>query len=103
MPLPVIDMLRKAIQEKRAVSIRLKGEPSFRLCHPHGLCILSTSSRVVVCWQLSGHSGSGTLPGFRHLGFDKCEEIILLEERFTSHPEFDPTQKMYRKWLLKIE
>ena len=103
MAIPTIEILRKAIQEKRVVSIRLKGDPSFRLCHPHGVCILSTSTRSIVCWQLSGHSGSGTLPGFRHLGFDKCEEVILLNENFTINPEFDPTQKMYRKWLLKVE
>jgi len=103
MAIPIIEVLRKAIREKIVCSIRLAGEPSYRLVHPYGICILSTSKTSIVCWQLSGHSGSGSLPGFRHLSFVRCEDIVLLEEKFSVRAEFDPSTKMYRKWLLRVD
>lgn len=56
----------------------------------------------MVCWQKSGFSVKGQAEGYKNLQVEKCENVMVLNKKFTKRRDFNPKDDQYGVWLFHI-
>lgn len=92
----------EAIRLKCKVELNYKGD-GLRIVCPHAVYI-STSGKIRVdSYQLSGYSShSKESPHWRPFDIAKITEFKILNETFSTVPEYDPLSHKYSNAIVKI-
>ena len=94
--------LWRAAQERKVCKVKMNAETFVRTIHPYGICQSSRNKIVLVCWQVSGVSQSGSIPGYRNLILQNCEGVEILETTFEKQKDFNPEDRIYKDWVFHI-
>lgn len=69
-----------AIKAKKMISFNYKGYP--RVVEPHAHGISTAGNYCLRCYQVSGGSSSGKVPGWKIMTTDQINGISVSQERF---------------------
>lgn len=98
----ITKQLWAAATSRNICSVKLMGENGYRMIHPHGIFMSKQRKLTICCWQKSGFSSKGNTEGFKNLSLENCENVMVLNKRFTKRREFSPTDGQYGEWLFHI-
>jgi len=88
-----------AVRGHRVVELRYGGREA-RVVHPHAVYRSASGGLFVDALQVSGHSRSGSLPGWREFALMRIVDLRVLDARFEPDPEFNRGSERYRHGLL---
>jgi hypothetical protein len=98
----ITKQLWTAATSRHICSLKLAGEEGFRLVHPHGVFMSQHKKLTIACWQRSGFSEKGVAEGYKNLSLEKCENVMVLNKKFTKRRDFNPEDEQYGEWLFHI-
>jgi len=98
----ITKQLYSATTARSICSIKLMNEDGYRLIHPHGVFMSSQKKLLIACWQKSGVSGQGISEGYKNLSLEQCENVMVLNKKFTKRRDFNPKDDQYGEWLFHI-
>ncbi len=79
----ILKLLVKAIQERRCIAIRYRGQRAIRIIEPHAVYTSEHGEVTVDGYQTRGYSESGRMPPFwRPFRLKKITAISVLKEPF---------------------
>jgi hypothetical protein len=88
----MIELLCKAIQEKRVLIILYKGQG--RIIEPHLTGQKRSGNDALSAWQVGGYSESNRQPPWRNYLLSEIENIQVLDQFFDNPREgFNPNDK----------
>ena len=91
-----------AATSRSICSVKLIGENGYRTVYPHGIFMSKQKKLTMVCWQKSGFSAKGQPEGYKNLQVEKCENVMVLNKKFTKRRDFNPKDDQYGVWLFHI-
>lgn len=88
-----------AVRAHRVVELCYGGKEA-RVVHPHAVYRSASGGLFVDCLQVSGHSRSGSLPGWREFALMRIADVRVLDAQFEPDPEFNRGSDRYQHGLL---
>ena len=104
-PANILQILSRAIKERRCVAIRYQGQRPVRVVEPHAIYSDEQSQLMLDAYQIRGHSSSGRpLPFWRPFRVKKIDEIEILKNVFTPRTVegFSAARLKYKNGLVAI-
>lgn len=101
----ILQLLAKAVREKRCLAIRYHDQTEIRVIEPHAIYTADNTEIMVDAFQTRGYTASGRPPPFwRPFRVKEIGAASLLNEPFTvRHSEgFNASRSRYRKGLIAI-
>lgn len=101
----ILQLLAKAVREKRCVAIRYHDQSDIRVIEPHAIYTADNSEIVADAFQTRGYTASGRPPPFwRPFRIKEISSVSLMDEGFTvRHAEgFSTNRSRYQKGLIAI-
>jgi hypothetical protein len=98
----ITNQLWEAANARSICSLKLKGEETHRLVHPHGIFRSKQKKLAIVCWQKSGFSEKGASSGYKNVSLEKCETVMVLNKKFVRRKDFNPDDDQYGEWIFHI-
>jgi len=101
----ILQLLTKAIREKRCVAVRYHDQRHVRVIEPHAIYTHESGELVMDAFQTRGYSSSGRPPPFwRPFRLKKISAISSLKENFETRLQegFSPDKDRYRKGLVAM-
>jgi len=74
--------IKNAVETRTILKFSYDGEP--RVVEPHACGISIAGNDVLRCYQISGGSVSGTVPGWHLMKQSKIENLIVTDSHFDS-------------------
>ena len=72
----------QAIKDMRVLTFQYDGH--FRKIEPHAYGITTADNEAIRCYQTSGGSNSGTVPGWHLMLVGRISSLVVTEETFSS-------------------
>jgi predicted DNA-binding transcriptional regulator YafY len=104
-PANILQILSRAIKERRCIAIRYQGQRSVRVVEPHAIYSDEQSQLVLDAYQIRGHSSSGRpLPFWRPFRVKKIDEVEILKNVFMPRTAegFSAARLKYKNGLVAI-
>ena len=104
-PTNILQMLTKAIRERRCVALRYQDQRSVRVIEPHAIYSDEHSQLMLDGYQIRGHSSSGRpLPFWRPFRIKKIADVEVLKEVFMPRTAegFSAARLKYKNGLVAI-
>ena len=104
-PANILQILSRAIKERRCIAIRYQGQRSVRVVEPHAIYSDEQSQLVLDAYQIRGHSSSGRLlPFWRPFRVKKIDEVEILKNAFLPRVAegFSTARLKYKNGLVAI-
>ena len=101
----ILQLLTKAVREKRCLAIRYHDQTDIRVIEPHAIYTADNTEIMVDAFQTRGYSASGRPPPFwRPFRVKEINAASLLSEAFTvRHSEgFSASRARYQKGVIAI-
>ena len=101
----ILQLLVKAVREKRCLAIRYHDQHEIRVIEPHAIYTADNTEIVVDAFQTRGYSASGRPPPFwRPFRVKEIGVASLMNETFTvrSADGFNTSRSRYQKGLIAI-
>ena len=101
----ILQLLAKAVREKRCVAIRYHDQSDIRVIEPHAIYTADNSEIMADAFQTRGYTASGRPPPFwRPFRIKEISSASLMDEVFTvRHTEgFSTNRSRYQKGLIAI-
>ena len=96
----MLNLLKRAINEKRRIAFQYQGNP--RTVEPHLVGINSKLNEALRAFQTGGKSTSGRLPAWKMFLIKDIENIEILNEVFEINPQFNPDDKQMKSILFRV-
>jgi hypothetical protein len=96
-------VLERATKERIVCRAYFLGEDEARIIHPYGIFRSSKGDFMIACWQEGGFSNGSKIPAFRNFDLNSCDWIELLDRKFISAKQFNPSAPMYHEWVYHID
>jgi predicted DNA-binding transcriptional regulator YafY len=104
-PPNILQILSRAIKERRCIALRYQGQRSVRVVEPHAIYSDAESQLMLDAYQIRGHSSSGRpLPFWRPFRVKKIDEVEILKTVFMprSAEGFSADRLKYKHGLVAI-
>lgn len=104
-PTNILQVLTKAIKERRCVAIRYQDQRAVRVVEPHAIYSDEHSQLMLDAYQVRGHSSSGRpLPFWRPFRIKKIVDAEVLKEVFMPRTAegFSAARLKYKNGLVAI-
>ncbi|HEY8555082.1 MAG TPA: WYL domain-containing protein [Burkholderiales bacterium] len=104
-PPNVLQVLTRAIRERRLVALRYQDQRAVRVVEPHAVYTDEYSQLMLDAYQVRGYSSSGRpLPFWRPFRVRRIATVELLKETFQPRTAegFSPSRLKYRNGLVAI-
>ena len=104
-PANILQILSRAIKERRCIAIRYQGQRSVRVVEPHAIYSDDQSQLMLDAYQIRGHSSSGRpLPFWRPFRVKKIDEVEVLKNVFVPRTSegFSAARLKYKNGLVAI-
>jgi hypothetical protein len=101
----ILQLLTKAVREKRCLAIRYHDQTDIRVIEPHAIYTADNTEIMVDAFQTRGYSASGRPPPFwRPFRVKEINAATLMNEAFVArHNEgFSASRARYQKGLIAI-
>ena len=101
----ILQLLAKAVREKRCVAIRYHDQSDIRVIEPHAIYTADNTEIMADAFQTRGYTASGRPPPFwRPFRIKEISSASLMDEVFTvRHAEgFSANRSRYQKGLIAI-
>ncbi len=101
----VLEILKRAIEDRRCVAVRYRGQQSVRVVEPHAAYTNDAGELVVDCYQTRGFSASGRRPPFwKRLRLKHIGAISVLKQAFEPRllEGFSANKARYKRGLVAI-
>lgn len=101
----VLKTLKKAIENRRCLAVRYRGQQGVRVIEPHVAYTNDAGEFVVDCYQIRGFSASGRRPPFwKRLRLKHIVAISVLKQVFEPRllEGFSTKKPRYKRGLLAI-
>ena len=94
------NLVKRACDEQKACQLQYKDETAFRTIFPLGICLTFNRGMVIVgCVQESSTTKETLLKNFP---MEDCDNIRILERKFTVWPDFKKAMKICDDWLFHV-
>jgi WYL domain len=104
-PANIMQVLSRAIKERRCIAIRYDGQRPVRVVEPHAIYSDEQSQLMLDAYQVRGHSSSGRpLPFWRPFRVKKIDEVEILKNVFVPRTAegFSAARLKYKNGLVAI-
>jgi predicted DNA-binding transcriptional regulator YafY len=104
-PANILQLLSRAIKERRCIAIRYQGQRAVRVVEPHAIYSDEQSQLMLDAYQVRGHSSSGRpLPFWRPFRVKKIDEVEILKNVFVPRTAegFSAARLKYKNGLVAI-
>ena len=104
-PANILQILSRAIKERRCVALRYDGQRAVRVVEPHAIYSDEHSQLMLDAYQIRGHSSSGRpLPFWRPFRVKKIDGIDILKNVFMPRTAegFSAARLKYKNGLVAI-
>lgn len=104
-PANILQILSRAIKERRCIAIRYQGQRPVRVVEPHAIYSDEQSQLMLDAYQIRGHSSSGRPPPFwRPFRVKKIDEVEVLKNVFMPRTAegFSAARLKYKNGLVAI-
>lgn len=97
------NLVRRACHEKKVCEVKYTDRRASRKIHPLGICLTGARALVIVCCTednfdpLLNYDVSVT-----NLPMEDCEQIRMLDQKFSIFPEFVSDSKICKEWIFHI-
>lgn len=104
-PANILQLLSRAIKERRCIAMRYQGQRAVRVVEPHAIYSDEQSQLLLDAYQVRGHSSSGRpLPFWRPFRVKRIDEIEILKSEFIPRTAegFSAARLKYKNGLVAI-
>jgi predicted DNA-binding transcriptional regulator YafY len=104
-PANILQILSRAIKERRCIAIRYQGQRPVRVVEPHASYSDEQSQLMLDAYQIRGHSSSGRpLPFWRPFRVKKIDGVEILKNVFMPRTAegFSAARLKYKNGLVAI-
>lgn len=104
-PSNILQVLSRAIKERRCIAIRYQGQRAVRVVEPHAIYSDEQSQLMLDAYQIRGHSSSGRpLPFWRPFRVRKIDGVEVLKNIFVPRTSegFSAARLKYKNGLVAI-
>ncbi|MFQ6021646.1 MAG: WYL domain-containing protein [Acidiferrobacterales bacterium] len=101
----ILNLLKKAINERRCLALRYRDQGGVRVVEPHAAYTRESGEVVVDCYQTRGYSSSGRQPPFwKRFRIKKIAALSVLKDTFTPRVEegFSSDKSKYKRDAVAI-
>ena len=104
-PANILQVLSRAIKERRCVALRYQDQRAVRVVEPHAIYSDEHSQLMLDAYQVRGHSSSGRpMPFWRPFRIKKISHVDVLKEVFVPRTAegFSAARLKYKNGLVAI-